>query len=316
MSAKVTSAGLGQTRGMPSDAMASVRQLIEEQKAAAAGQPPPTIDQQRADLEYLATLFPLPEDVDVTDADAGGVPGVWLRPAGVDEADVVLYLHGGAYTGGSSISHRELASRIARAAGARGLILDYRRAPEHPYPAAVDDALAAYRWLIGEGGVDPNRLAVVGDSAGGGLTMSTVYALRAAADPLPAAVVLLSPWLDLLGTGASWTDRVEVEPMLDVERLRAAGRMYAGDLDPGDPRVSPLHEDPAGLPPVLVQVGTDEVLFDDSTRFVEQAREAGVDVDLEVEDGAFHVFEAIAGVPEAVAATTRIGDFIKRHLRP
>ncbi len=295
--------------------MASVRQMVEEQRAAAAGQPPPTIDQQRADLEYLATLFPLPEDVEVSGVDAGGAPGVWVRPPGVDEADVVLYLHGGSYTGGSSISHRELASRIARAAGARGLVLDYRRAPEHPYPAAVEDATAAYRWLIGEAGVDPNRLAVVGDSAGGGLTMSTVYALRTAGDRLPAAVVLLSPWLDLVGTGASWTERVQLEPMLDVERLRAAGRMYAGDLDPADPKVSPLHDDPGGLPPVLVQVGTDEVLYDDSTRFVDQARDAGVDVELEVEDGAFHVFEAIAGVPEAVDATDRIGDFIKRHRR-
>ncbi len=301
---------------MPSDAMAAVRQMIEEQKAAAAGQPPPTIDQQRLDLEYLATLFPLPDDVEVTDADAGGVPGVWVRPPGVDEADVVLYLHGGSYTGGSSVSHRELASRIARAAGSRGLVLDYRRAPEHPYPAAVDDATTAYRWLVGDAGVDPDRLAVVGDSAGGGLTMSTVYALRAAGDRLPAAVVLLSPWLDLVGTGASWTERIDEEPMLDVERLRVAGRTYAGDLDPADPRVSPLNEDPAGLPPVLVQVGTDEVLFDDSTRFVEKARQVGVDVELEVEDGAFHVFEAIAGIPEAIDATTRIGDFIKRHRRP
>ncbi len=298
---------------MPSDAMLHVRQLIEEQQRAAEGQPARTIEQQREDLEFLAQLYPLPGDVEVEVADAGGVPGVWLRPPSADEDDVVLYLHGGSYTGGSSVSHRELAARIARAAGARALVLDYRRAPEHPHPAAVDDAVAAYRWLVGEAGVEPGRVAVVGDSAGGGLTLSTVYALRAAGDPLPSSVVLLSPWLDLVGTGASWTDRVDLEHMLDVERLRAAGRQYAGDLDPADPRVSPLNDDPAGLPPTLVQVGTDEVLFDDSTQFVDRARGAGVDVELEVTDGAFHVFHAVAGMPEAEDATTRIGAFVASH---
>ncbi len=296
--------------------MNAVRALLEAQQAEAADQPPPTIEEQRANLENLAALYPVPDDVEVVEVEAGGVPGVWVRSANAGDEAVVLYLHGGSYTGGSSRSHRELAARIARAAAARGLVLDYRRAPEDPYPAALDDALAAYRWLIGDQGVDPRDLSVAGDSAGGGLALSLLHALREAGDPLPSSFALLSPWLDLVGTGDSWAERVDREPMLDVERLREAGRSYAGRLDPADPRVSPLHGDPAELPPVLVQVGTDEILFDDSTRFADRARLAGVDVELEVVDGAFHVFHAVPDIPEAEAATSRIGAFLANHRPP
>jgi acetyl esterase/lipase len=226
----------------------------------------------------------------------------------------VLYLHGGGYCLGSLASHRALVARLSAEAKARVLSVDYRLAPEHPYPAAVDDAVAAYRWLLSEG-VAADRIAIAGDSAGGGLTLATLLALKDAGDALPAAAVPLSPWTDLEGTGESVRTRAAVDLMIQADRLKESADLYANGVDLREPRLSPLHGDYTGLPPLLIQVGDAEVLLDDATRVAAIATGAGVDVTLEVWDEMPHVFQAFIGIlPEADKAVARIGEWVRQQV--
>jgi len=278
--------------------------------------PDPTklsIEEQRAEFDRLTSQFPLAEDVRCEPADAGGVPAEWITtPEAVDER-VIYYLHGGGYMMGSIDTHREMISRLSRAARARALAIDYRLAPENPFPAAVEDATGAYRWLLSTG-VDPARLVIAGDSAGGGLTVATLVALRDAGDPLPAAAVCLSPWGDMEGLGESMTTRADVDPMVQREQLLQGAKVYLGDAHPRTPLAAPLYADLRGLPPLLIQVGTAEVLLDDSTRLAERARSAGVDVVLEPWDEMIHVWQFCAAMlPEGQQAIDRIGEFIRKH---
>ncbi len=228
-------------------------------------------------------------------------------------ARVILYLHGGGYVMGSINTHRELGQRLSRAAAARVLLIDYRLAPEHPHPAAVEDATRAYRWLLSRG-VSPSRLVVAGDSAGGGLTVATLLAARDSGLPLPAAGVCLSPWVDLEGVGESMTTKAAADPLVQRDGLRRMGALYLNGQDPRTPLASPLYADLSGLPPLLIQVGTAEALLDDSTRLAERAREAGVEVDLEPWDDMIHVWQAFAAVlPEGQQAIERIGQFIRER---
>jgi acetyl esterase/lipase len=230
----------------------------------------------------------------------------------VDER-VIYYLHGGGYVMGSINTHREMISRLSRAARARALAIDYRLAPENPFPAAVGDSTGAYRWLISTG-VDRARLVIAGDSAGGGLTVATLVALRDAGDPLPAAAVCLSPWVDLEGLGESMTTRAEMDPMVQREDILELAEAYLGDTHPRTPLAAPLYADLRGLPPLLIQVGTAELLLDDSTRLAERARSAGVDVILEPWDDMFHMWHFFAAMlPEGQQAIDRIGEFIQKH---
>ncbi len=271
------------------------------------------IEETRAAFEQLGTAFPVADDVKREKADANGVPGEWLTPPGVSGDITIYYLHGGGYSIGSVNTHARMVSLIAAACDARAFAVDYRLAPENPFPAGLDDAVAAYRWLLGQG-VDPARLIIGGDSAGGGLTLATLQRLREAGDPLPAAAVLLSPWTDLEGTGESIKTRREADPMINPDMMPEGAKSYRGDADVRDPLVSPLHADFTGLPPMLIQVGDAEVLLDDSTRVYERAQAAGVDVTLEVNDEMIHVFQFFAPLlPEAVAAIARIGEFAKSH---
>jgi acetyl esterase/lipase len=283
-------------------------------RSTVGGHSEPTMAERRAVLEAMADFFPLPADVERTEVSAGGVPAVWLRTPDSAEGQVLLYLHGGAYQSGSSHSHAELAARIARAAGIRALVLDYRLAPEHPFPAALDDAVAAYRWLLDEAGVDPVSIVLAGDSAGGGLVAATLLAVRDAGLPAPAAAALMSAWTDMTVSGESIRTREGADPLLSAANLAEAARDYVGVTDPKDPSVSPLFADLSGLPPLLVQVGTEEILLDDSVGFAESARTAGVDVTLEVAEGLPHVWHAIASAPESTAATERMGSFLAAHL--
>ncbi len=237
--------------------------------------------------------------VDVVDA--GGAPGEWLVPPDADPTRAVLYLHGGAYTGGGPGSHRGFASTLAAAVGCPVLLVDYRLAPEDPFPAALDDAVAAHGWLTGAGrGIDPGRVLVTGDSAGGGLALSLLVALREAGAPLPAGAALLSPWTDLGLSGDSHATEDGRDPMCSTETLAQSAEAYAGDVALDDPRVSPLYADLAGLPPLLVHVGEVEVLRDDSVRLAERALAAGVEVELLVAPGMIHVWHLFAGVvPES-----------------
>lgn len=284
---------------------------IADMMAGGLGLEALSVEEQRAAMEASVDMFPPDPDVVASEVDANGVPADWVSAGGGESDRVILYLHGGAYVIGSRNTHRGLAGRIARASGARVLLPEYRLAPEHPFPAAVDDAVSCWRWLL-EQGHKAERMAIAGDSAGGGLAMATLLALKAAGAPLPACAVGLSPWLDLEGTGPTAEPGAVDDPMLSRDGLLESGRQYA-PANPGDPLASPLNGDLAGLPPLLLQVGTREVLLSDSTRFAEKAQAAGVDVTLEVEEGLIHVWQMFPGVPEADSAIERVGAFIAQR---
>jgi acetyl esterase/lipase len=217
------------------------------------------------------------------------------------------------YVIGSINTHRDLASRLSLAAAARVLLIDYRLAPEHPFPAAVDDATAAYRWLLSSG-ADPSHMVIAGDSAGGGLTVATLVALRDAGTPLPAAGVCLSPWVDLECSGESMTTKAAADPMVRRDGLMKMAEWYLAGQPPRTPLAAPLYADLSGLPPLLIQVGTAEVLLDDSTRLAERARKAGVTVTLEPWEDMIHVWQAFAALlPEGRQAIDRIGEFITQQ---
>ncbi len=291
---------------MPSVEHAQIVALLE----GGLGMEALSLDEQRAAMDASGDMFPLEEDMVTDEVDAAGVPAEWVYADGTDTSRLVLYLHGGGYTLGSRKSHRGLAGRIARAAKARVLLPDYRLAPEHPFPAAVEDATNCWRWLM-SGGYAPHHIAIAGDSAGGGLALSTVLALKAAGAALPACVIGLSPWTDLAGAGPTAQPGAVDDPMLSPEGLHTSARHYApGDLR--NPLAAPLHGDLEGFPPLLLQVGTKEILLSDSTRFADKAKSAGVEVTLEIEDGLIHVWQMFPQLPEAQSAVERIGAFIQQ----
>jgi len=269
--------------------------------------------EQRAGLENLVSLAPPPTDVRFTPTAAGGVPAEWVAADGARSDRAVLYLHGGGYCIGSIRTHRQLATDLSRAADARVLLIDYRLAPEHPFPAGLEDAVTAYRYML-DSGVEPARAAIAGDSAGGGLTAATLLALRDRHFALPAAGVCLSAWVDLTLSGASIETKDSVDPIVHRDGLDRMARAYLGGADPRTPLASPLFADLAGLPPLLIHVGSAETLLDDSTRFAERARAAGADVTLEVWDDMVHVWHAFTFIlPEARQALERIGAFLRQR---
>lgn len=269
------------------------------------------IEQSRAAFDGISNMFVLPSDVKHEAVDVDGTPGEWISVEGTTGDTTILYLHGGGYVIGSINSHREMISRIARAAKVRALAIDYRLAPEYPFPAAVEDATKAYRWLLRQG-VPPEKVIVAGDSAGGGLTVALLLALRDAGDPLPTAAVCISPWTDLEITGESMVTKKDVDPMIRPDDAKWGAERYYGSADPRNPQVSPIHADLSGLPPLLIQVGTSEVLLSDSTRLAERATSAGVDVTLEKWEEMVHVWHFFAFMlPEGQQAIERIGEFVR-----
>ncbi len=267
-----------------------------------------TVAQQRARQERSGRFMPLPKQVRCRPVDAAGVPATWIEPPDATSG-VMLYLHGGAYSLGSVVTHRELIARLACATRRRALALNYRLAPEHPFPAALDDTAAAYGWLLAQG-ISPERIVIAGDSAGGGLAIAALVALRDAGTPLPAAAVCLSPWLDLTLSGASVRAQAAADPILDAASLDRYARAYAAGQPLNRPLLSPLFADLRGLPPVLLQVGAAEILFDDATRLAEAARAAGVAVTLQTWPGLFHVFQLFAFLPETARAVAQIAEFV------
>jgi len=268
--------------------------------------------QMRRALDATGGRFP--DGVVGTPVVVAGVPAEWIDPPGGATDRVVLYLHGGGYVAGSIDSHRNLTGHLAQAMGCRVLALDYRLAPEHPHPAPVTDAVAAYRWLLDEG-FAAGHVMIAGDSAGGGLTMATLLMARDQGLAMPAAAVPISPMLDLEATGASMTSRADADPMITRSMALEIVQLFVGDGDRHDPYAAPLHGDLTGLPPLLIQVGDAEVLLDDSTRLAEQAVAAGVEVTLEVWPEMVHVFQASAGyVPEADQAIAHIAEFGRLRL--
>jgi acetyl esterase/lipase len=244
-------------------------------------------------------------------ADLPGIPAEWLIPDNSANDQALLYLHGGGYVIGSIKSHRGLASQIAAAARCRALLIDYRLAPENKFPAAVEDAVASYRWLLSQG-YEPGKIAIAGDSAGGGLTAATLVSLRDAGDPLPAAALMLSPWVDLEVSGESCKTVGWRDPLVSERILKRYTRSYLGGKDPRDPLASPIYADLKGLPPLCIHVGTCEVLLDDAKRLAERAEQAGVPVTLDICEEMFHVWQFFSPmVPESKEAVEKLGRFVR-----
>ena len=274
---------------------------------------PPDYDiaQSRARFEKTAVFLGGAPDAKCEKVDAGGVPSEWVMAPGYDTGRAILYLHGGGYAIGSLNTHRRLAYDISAASAAKVLLIDYRLAPEHPFPAAVDDAASAWRWLLQQG-FAANRMAIAGDSAGGGLTIATLVNLRDKKLGLPACAVAISPWVDLEGVGNSMTTRSAQDPMVQKDGLLWMAKMYLNGKDPKTPLAAPLHADLKGLPPTLVQVGTAETLLDDAIRIAEKMHAAGVDARLAIWPNQLHVFPLFAPIlSEGRDGCIEIGNFIR-----
>lgn len=267
----------------------------------------------RPDYEALFATMPVAEDLSFEDVTIGGVPALRVSAPSGGSGKVVIYLHGGGYVVGSAQGYRGLAGELSRAAKMDALVLDYRLAPEHPFPAAVDDAVAAFRALLA-GGMKPEDITFAGDSAGGGLALATMIRLRDQGHALPAAAMLISPWADATCTAASLDTKAADDPSLTKHGIEACAQRYLGDADPAQPLASPAKADLAGLPPLLVQVGSIEILLDDSTAIALNAADAGTSVRLEVHPGLPHVFHAFHFMlPQAKAALDEAGRFLSTH---
>lgn len=274
----------------------------------------PTLAEQRAQAEHAGDATAPPTDVEFALVDAGGVPAQWVRPKGAASDRILIYFHAGGYGYCSMRSHSKLIGHIAKAAGCCALNVDYRLAPEHPHPAAINDAIAAYRWLLA-GDIDPRCIASVGDSAGGGLGLALLVKARDEGIPLPGAAALMSPWVDLAMTGESIASRADTDLVTDLRSNQHCAEQFLAGTDPRDVYASPLYAELSGLPPLYIQVGDVETLLDDSIRLADKATESGVDVRLDIFPEMQHQFQLFAGnMPEADDAIARIGDFLQTWL--
>lgn len=275
--------------------------------------PPPA--EMRERFERLAAFLPVPDDASVEAVDAGGVSSEWVTAPGVNTSRTVLYLHGGGYVIGSLNTHRRLAYDMSAAADARVLVIDYRMGPENPFPAAIDDAVAAYQWLLGQG-IAASNIAISGDSAGGGLTMATLLKLKQDGTAMPACAVPISPWVDLEGVGETMTTLDAVDPMVRKPGLLRMADFYLNGADAKNPLASPMHGDLSGLPPLLIQVGTRETLLDDARRLHRKALADGVRSSLEEAGGMIHVWHLFAPMlSEGRDAIGRAGAFIRANAK-
>jgi len=271
--------------------------------------------ERRRRIDEVCSVWPVADDIRLEPVDVGGMPGEWSLAPGSDPSRVLLFFHGGGYCSGSILSHRRMVSEAGRAAKVRTLAIGYRLAPENKFPAALEDAIAAWKFLGGQT-IAPDGIAIGGDSAGGGLTVSLICRLREAGEALPGCAWLVSPWTDLTLSGATLATRDAVDPLIHQPYLKELADAYLpADMDRRDPRVSPLFADLRGLPPTLIQVGSAETLLADATRFAEAAGAAEVPVTLQIWPEmihAWHVWNAkLAAGRKALAAA---GDFIRHHL--
>ena len=284
-----------------------VRQALDD--AYGFLQPGATVETRRAGIESLAKE--LPKGIELEDVVVAGVPAQWVRPEGMTTSKATLLVHGGGFHVGSPLSHRDLAAHVALASHVPVLVIDYRLSPEHVFPAAFDDVKAVYRGLIADG-ADPSGLSVLGDSSGGGLALSALMSLKAEGVPMPAGIVTMSAWVDHTMSSESVKTRGDWDPYQSEPKMRAVSEFYRDGLAADDPRVSAIFGDATGLPPMLMQVGTNEPLFDDTNRFAEKARAAGVDVEIQVEEGMPHMHQMLLwNLPEAADSARRAGEFIR-----
>jgi acetyl esterase/lipase len=268
----------------------------------------------RSGFEALMQNIPVPSDVRKTNTAVGGVDAVEVTVDGLESANVILYFHGGVYVIGSAESSVPLVADLARRTNAKVISVNYRLAPENPYPAAVEDARAAYEGLLSQG-VDPSNIAISGESAGGGLTAAVLLALRDADLGMPSSAFVMSPWADLTLSGSTIVNKQDVDPILTGQALSLRVADYVANANPSDPFISPAFADLRGLPPMLIQVGSHEILLSDAVRLAERAANDDVGVTLEVVPGVPHVFQAYAGVlDEGDAALDRAATFLKTHL--
>lgn len=294
---------------MPSDALA---QIIETMRQGGPDLSAPP-EQARAAFDAMVGAMPAPPDAAFEHDTLGGIPALRYGPAD-PSAPTLLYLHGGGYVVGNAWGYRGLVAALADASGMTAYAIDYRLAPEHPFPAAIDDSAAAFRALLDQG-PDPGNLVVAGDSAGGGLTVATLLRLRDTGAPMPGAGFLISPWTDLACSGASMTGKAAADPALTELGLRRLAAYYLGSTDPADPLASPIHADLSGLPPLLVHVGTAEILLDDAVRLAASAGRDDVALTLDLWPGLIHVWHAFAFMlPEGAAAVAAAGAFLREHV--
>jgi len=276
--------------------------------------PPPELDEMRDAYQALSDVGAKPDGVTWTEVDVEGIPAIWADSEGGAQDRALLYVHGGGYVIGAAKYYKNLTGHLAKAIGCRVLNLDYRLAPENPHPAPVTDAVKGFQWLLDQG-FDANRIAISGDSAGGGLTLATMLSLRDQGIGQPAAGVPLSPWVDMEALGESMSSNAEKDVLVASEMLQGMAMMFLAGGDPKDPLAAPMYGDYTGIAPLYIQVGGDETLLDDTTRVVAKATEAGVDVRSEVFPEMQHVFQFGAGrMPEANDAVAKIGDFLRPHL--
>lgn len=274
--------------------IAGVRALLASRQPA-AGEPRPSIAQRRAASDAFGEMGSLPPGCRHEPMTAGGVKCERVVPADAPDRRRMLYLHGGGYTGGSPRSHRPLAARLAEAARTRAIVAEYRLAPEHACPAALDDAVAVYRWMLEEDGAEPERLVVAGDSAGGGLALALALALKGLGLPQPAGLFVISPWADLTQSHATYRTKAQDDPMITRQGLDDSAKAYLAGLDARDPRASPVFGDFEGVAPILIQVGSEEALLGDSLTLADRAGQARVEVRLEIWPEMIHVWHAFGG---------------------
>jgi monoterpene epsilon-lactone hydrolase len=272
------------------------------------------VEPLRAAFNELMSHVPVAPDVQQLPVEIGGVDGIEVTVKGAADGNVILYFHGGVYVIGTAVASVPLVSELVRRTAAKAITLDYRLAPEHPYPAAIEDARAAYEGLLAQG-IDPSHIAFAGESAGGGLAVATLLALREAGRPLPSCAFVMSPYVDLTLSGETLLQRQAVDPILAPAGLRARVPDYLGAADASDPHISPIYGDLSGLPPLLIQVGSHEILLSDALRLAERAALCDVQITLEVTAGVPHVFQGFVGLlDEAGAALDRAADFVKTSI--
>ncbi len=298
---------------MVSKEFENLRRLLKERRVNAEKK---RVEEERKNLEQITACIPFPKYIELEKFLINEISSSWIKILNCNQKNVILYLHGGGYVAGSIETNKDLVARIARISNCRILFIEYRLAPENPFPAALEDAISAYEWLISTENISPENIILFGESAGGGLTLATLIKLKDLSLQLPAAAILLSPWVDLDFTGDSIKTKAKIDPFITLDTMLFYARLYIGNNNPRNPYMSPLYADLKGLPPLLIHVGSAELLLDDARRLAEKAKNSGVEVELEIWDELTHVFHAFAGwIPEGQKAINKIGVFIRKYLK-
>ncbi len=300
---------------MASKQAESLKTYYRSVTAAVLAEPEMPVDKMRLMFEHWGDVTAEPGGVDYIETDVGGFGAMWAVPKGCVQDRVLLCAHGGGYVAGSMYSHRKMFGHVAKAVGCRALVVHYRRAPENVHPGPVDDMVTGYKWLLDQG-IQPRHIAFIGDSAGGALAVTTMLRAREKGLPLPAATMPLSPWLDMEASGETYTTNAERDVIASRELIQDMSAMFLGENgNRQDPFANPLNADLKGLPPMYIQVGGDEVLLDDSRKLADKARQAGVEVKLDVEPEMQHVYQFMGGAaPEADTAIRNLAAWVRPKL--